>query len=167
MAVLVQNENMKNQMLNFRGEQYQCDENGVMRCSQLVAEFLLNNNPGNHWKPYRRDLAKDADALKLDVIQCEAELRAAERKLEVARNKLAAFEKESKEVEKLDAVQIAEPPAVVTPEVEAAAEISEEDYPTMAWNKARIVEFAEQHEIEIDPSGTKAELLEAIEAATE
>lgn len=170
MAVLVQNENMKNQTLNFKGTQYQCDEKGVMRCSPLVAEFLLKNNPGNHWKKYKRNLAQDEDALKMDILQAEADFRAAERKLNVAKQKLVDFKKDAEQATKLDAEEVSDPigvPLVVTPEVEVAAEISEEDYPTMAWQKSRIVDFAVKHGIEVDSADTKADILAAIEEATE
>lgn len=166
MAVLVQNENMVNESFNFKGETYACDEKGVVRCSELLADFLLSNNPGNHWKPYTRDLKSDAATLKQDVMQCEANLRAAERALTVARDKLKAFENEVEDVVQLDQATIPEPkeaPPVEAPETE----ISAEDYPTMMWTKQRIVAFAEAHEIDIDPSDTKGDLIAAIEAATE
>jgi hypothetical protein len=164
MAVLVQNENMKNQSLNFKGETYPCDAEGVIRCSTMMAKFLMKT-PG--WHEFERDRVKDASLLENDILQAEANLQAAERKLKEAKEKLVEFNKLVKGEEKLDAADIPDP---VEPEVAAAPlteEIAEEDYPTMQWTKARMITFAEKHEIDVDSSDSKADLLAAIEAAFE
>lgn len=145
-TVEIQNRNQANTVLNFKGDEYMIDGNGVMRCSELVASMLL---PTPGWTKYERNFESEIEAAKNRKLIAESAFRKAKEELTAADDLLAKLEREA-----------AAERAAVT---DKAPDPEPEEEPNESWTKDRLLSYAREYEVEL-PSGnpTKAEILTAI-----
>lgn len=183
-GMLIQNENLKNTPLNIRGKTFDVDGEGVLACSETVAKLLLQT-PG--WINFNPGTQLNLDDARSAVLDAEADVQAAEHRLVVAETNLKRMESMVKDYKGHKAAEVAPdippvtPPPASEPEpepepetAESAAEdegddeeIDPKDFPTMKSSKDEILAFCEKHDISVDPSGTKSDMLSVIESETE